>query len=152
MILSVLFHVSADGPITQHAHNNSVVLPAVRADASCVSDPASGLPFITRVAWNEDNWRRPSGAATNESGTYVAEYGFGHEEWLNRREWLHDGFSTPFSKASHARLLGCRVSECAFAYARMRRTGCGVTPADAVTTSPNPTDLKVAAKKANEVL
>ena len=69
--------------------------------------------YITRITWNEDNWRRPSGSgAKTETRTYVARYGFGHEEWLNRREWLFGGLRYAFLQGvgrSLSRLRGQRL-------------------------------------------
>ena len=67
--------------------------------------------YITRITWNEDDWRRPSGASA-ETGTYVVDYGFGHEEWLTRREWVIGGVRYAFLQGvgrSAARLEGQRL-------------------------------------------
>ncbi len=47
-----------------------------------------------RICWNTRNWRLPSGDARHwETGeSYVAEHGFGHEEWLFNFEWLLSGY------------------------------------------------------------
>lgn len=38
---------------------------------------------LCRLCWNSEGWRRPTGEAQLvERGSYVAENGFGHEEWL----------------------------------------------------------------------
>lgn len=46
-----------------------------------------------RICWNTDFWHRPTGEAarTEASGSYVADYGFGHEEWLFNFSWLQPG-------------------------------------------------------------
>ena len=44
-----------------------------------------------RVCWNTLGWRFPSGDAI-EGNSYVARYGFGHEEWLFNFEWLINGY------------------------------------------------------------
>src|SRR5258706_1184944 len=64
---------------------------------------ASQIPtYVTRVTWNINEWRRPSGAgAKAETGTYVAQNGFGYEEWLNRTEWLLDGWRYSFLQGIH---------------------------------------------------
>lgn len=61
-------------------------------------------PYDTRycrLCYNLNGWNKPSGAA-KETGTYFAENGFGHEEWLLRYEWCIDGqkygFLQPFTK------------------------------------------------------
>ncbi len=47
-----------------------------------------------RICWNTLNWRQPSGEAQNlEMGdSYVADHGFGHEEWLFNNEWVLSGY------------------------------------------------------------
>jgi hypothetical protein len=51
-----------------------------------------------RLCWNSEGWRYPTGeAAKIESGnSYVAEKGFGHEEWLFNFEWILDGYRYGF--------------------------------------------------------
>lgn len=47
------------------------------------------MNFLSRITWNTNHWEKPSGKARLlEPETYVAQNGFGHEEWLNRREWV----------------------------------------------------------------
>ena len=43
-----------------------------------------------RICWNTKNWKQPTGEAKKlETGeSYVAENGFGHEEWLFNFSWL----------------------------------------------------------------
>ena len=47
-----------------------------------------------RICWNTLNWRLPSHDAKyyEWGGSYVADHGFGHEEWLFNFEWLLSGF------------------------------------------------------------
>lgn len=47
-----------------------------------------------RICWNISNWRQPSGVARRReaSTSYVAEHGFGHEEWLFNFEWMLSGY------------------------------------------------------------
>lgn len=53
--------------------------------------------YTARVCWNSQGWRFPTGEAAHlESGSYVAEAGFGHEEWLFNFGWLIDGFHYAF--------------------------------------------------------
>lgn len=52
--------------------------------------------YVTRLTWNTLGWRQPSGPGKGEKGTYVAKSGFGHEEWLNRSEWVFDGWRYAF--------------------------------------------------------
>jgi hypothetical protein len=47
----------------------------------------------SRICWNTNNWQRPSGDARElEHDSYVAEKGFGHEEWLFNFTWLLKGY------------------------------------------------------------
>lgn len=50
--------------------------------------------FLARLCWNSAHWVRPTGEAkATEKGTYVTDFGFGHEEWLFNLAWvLDDGF------------------------------------------------------------
>lgn len=53
--------------------------------------------YSARICWNENGWVFPSGHAKElEKGTYVAESGFGHEEWLFNFAWLIDGYHYAF--------------------------------------------------------
>jgi hypothetical protein len=53
--------------------------------------------YTARVCFNSKGWRFPTGeAAQLESGSYVAENGFGGEEWLFNFGWLIDGFHYAF--------------------------------------------------------
>jgi len=39
--------------------------------------------YITRLCWNSNNWKKPSGDANKlETGTFCTKHGFGFEEWL----------------------------------------------------------------------
>jgi len=50
-----------------------------------------------RICWNTLGWRMPSGEAPPiEAKTYVANHGFGHEEWLFNFEWLINGYRYGF--------------------------------------------------------
>jgi hypothetical protein len=48
-----------------------------------------------RICWNTLNWRMPSGEARSLEwpNSYVADHGFGHEEWLFNFEWLLCGYN-----------------------------------------------------------
>jgi hypothetical protein len=68
--------------------------------------------YFARLTWNRDNWRRPSGfIARGEHGTYVAKQGYGHEEWLNRAEWVQDGWRYGYIEGASRspRLIGSKV-------------------------------------------
>lgn len=56
------------------------------------------MPRITRISFNSDGWRRPTGDARQDEGaeTYNGQNGFGHEEWLFRSEWLINGWRYAF--------------------------------------------------------
>lgn len=55
-----------------------------------------------RICWNTKKWKQPTGEAEKlETGkSYVAENGFGHEEWLFNFSWLltggHFAGNTPY--------------------------------------------------------
>jgi len=50
-----------------------------------------------RICWNTKGWSRPSGDARNaETGSFVRENGFGHEEWLFNYEWTLNGYRFGF--------------------------------------------------------
>ena len=49
-----------------------------------------------RICWNTSGWRIPTGERIERGSSYVAEHGFGHEEWLFNYEWLIDGFRYGF--------------------------------------------------------
>ena len=65
---------------------------------------------ISRICWNTKNWSFPSGDAPKlEKGTYVREYGFGHEEWLFAFSWVLNGYHYSFLepvRRSHKRVEG----------------------------------------------
>lgn len=58
--------------------------------------PHKSTNYVTRLTWNTLDWRKPSGSGKGEKGTYVARSGFGHEEWLNRSEWVFGGWRYAF--------------------------------------------------------
>lgn len=65
---------------------------------------------FTRIAFNRSNWQRPTGDAREyeSPGTYNHKYGFGHEDWLFRADWLIDGWRYAFIQGvnkSYARLV-----------------------------------------------
>lgn len=65
---------------------------------------------LTRIAFNSSNWHHPTGEARKyESSTsYNYLYGFGHEDWLFRSEWLIDGWRYAFLQGvnkSHKKLV-----------------------------------------------
>ena len=62
--------------------------------------------YFARVTWNRDGWRTPSGQIPRgEKGTYVVRQGFGHEEWLGRREWTVDGWRYGYIGALSSMLI-----------------------------------------------
>lgn len=65
---------------------------------------------ITRIAYNSADWRKPTGEASKHesAGSYNQQFGFGHEDWLFRYEWLIDGWRYTFIQGinrSHANLV-----------------------------------------------
>ncbi|MGJ8656658.1 MAG: hypothetical protein ACSHX6_09400 [Akkermansiaceae bacterium] len=66
--------------------------------------------YITRLSYNSAEWRRPTRDAQDQEsgGTYNAENGFGHEDWLFRNEWMLDGWKYGFVQGvnrSHDKLI-----------------------------------------------
>ena len=49
-----------------------------------------------RLCWNTSGWCMPTGERAETGKSYVAEHGFGHEEWLFNYEWLIDGIKFGF--------------------------------------------------------
>lgn len=49
----------------------------------------------SRICWNTKGWKTPSGSARayETKGSYVAQYQFGHEEWLFNFDWLLSGYA-----------------------------------------------------------
>lgn len=65
---------------------------------------------ITRIAFNSAGWQRPTGDARKFEtiDTYNHKFGFGHEDWLFRAEWLIDGWRYAFIQGvnkSHEKLV-----------------------------------------------
>lgn len=68
------------------------------------------MHYLTRISHNTAEWHRPtSDAGKHEAeGTYNQKYGFGHEDWLFRSDWVIDGWRYAFLQGvniSHKRLL-----------------------------------------------
>lgn len=64
---------------------------------------------VARIAFNSAGWRKPTGDAAKHEAkkSYAAKFGFGHEEWLFRNEWLIDGWRYSFIQGvndSHKKL------------------------------------------------
>jgi len=53
---------------------------------------------ITRLSWNDNNWRYPSGweGKSKDLGTHEGKYGFGFEEWLFDYSKMIDGYKYGF--------------------------------------------------------
>lgn len=74
---------------------------------------------LCRICWNSAGWRRPTGeAAVLETGdSYVAEHGYGHEEWLFNYEWMIDGYKYGFLQPIgkfHSNYAGETTSLCLY--------------------------------------
>jgi hypothetical protein len=70
----------------------------------------AGSEKLTRISFNSAGWQRPTGDARKyeSADTYNYKYGFGHEEWLFRSEWLIDGWRYAFIQGvnkSHSKLV-----------------------------------------------
>ena len=57
--------------------------------------------YLTRICWNDNGWKYPSGPLGKSSVGFEAENGFGHEEWLFNRDKLVDGYHYGFIEALH---------------------------------------------------
>jgi hypothetical protein len=58
---------------------------------------SESIQKIARISYNSENWYKPTGDAQKyEVGTYNQKFGFGHEDWLFRSEWLIDGWRYAF--------------------------------------------------------
>ena len=69
-----------------------------------------GLHYLARLSYNTSGWKKPtSDAQGNEvKGTYNQKFGFGHEDWLFRDEWMIDGWRYGFVQGvnrSHKKLV-----------------------------------------------
>jgi hypothetical protein len=49
-----------------------------------------------RICWNTSKWQQPSSKplAVEMGNSYVAEHGFGHEEWIFNFEWVLAGYDS----------------------------------------------------------
>lgn len=56
---------------------------------------------LTRLCWNSNNWKNPSGknGKSNHPDTYEAQNGYGHEEWLLDISKLINGYHYGFIQA-----------------------------------------------------
>jgi hypothetical protein len=73
-------------------------------------DRSRPLQKVTRISFNSAGWQRPTGDARQyeSHSTYNYKYGFGHEDWLFRSEWLIDGWRYGFIQGinkSHSKLV-----------------------------------------------
>jgi hypothetical protein len=70
--------------------------PARRQKIS--TDQSRPLEKVARISFNSAGWQRPTGDARQyeSHSTYNYKYGFGHEDWLFRSEWLIDGWRYAF--------------------------------------------------------
>lgn len=48
---------------------------------------------ICRICTNDASWKHPTIKENENPESFTALYGFGYEEWLNRKEWAVSGFS-----------------------------------------------------------
>jgi len=56
------------------------------------------MHMLTRICYNSADWQWPTGDAPKleAAKSYSVKYGFGHEEWIFRSEWLIDGWRYAF--------------------------------------------------------
>lgn len=71
----------------------------------------SAPSYVARICWNSQTWTRPTGEAARleAKGSYAADKGFGHEEWLFDREAALDGWQYGFLQAvnkSYRKVVG----------------------------------------------
>lgn len=59
---------------------------------------ASSPEYIARLAYNSQRWWRPTraGEVRESADSYRSQFGFGHEDWLFRNDWLLDGWRYGF--------------------------------------------------------
>ncbi|VVO30129.1 hypothetical protein [Pseudomonas fluorescens] len=68
------------------------------------------MKYLTRLCYNTENWKKPSGVAPAKEvkSSHTSKFGFGHEEWLFRDDWVVDGWRYAFVQGvnkSRKRLL-----------------------------------------------
>ena len=68
------------------------------------------MHYLTRIAYNSSGWHKPTGEAKKHEakGTHNYKFGFGHEDWLFRSDWLIDEWRYAFIQGvnkSHPRLV-----------------------------------------------
>jgi hypothetical protein len=81
-----------------------------KASQHSENDRLGGSEKLTRISFNSAGWQRPTGDARKYESvnTYNHKYGFGHEDWLFRSEWLIDGWRYAFIQGvnkSHSKLV-----------------------------------------------
>lgn len=58
--------------------------------------------YYARICWNTNGWRIPSGDKSKlEQHSFVAENGFGYEEWLFNYMWPFKGYNYAFLQPVH---------------------------------------------------
>lgn len=59
--------------------------------------------YMTRICWNETDWKYPSGRSGKSTtlGSFEYDNGYGHEEWLFARGKVIDGYQYGFLEALH---------------------------------------------------
>lgn len=105
--------ISGTRPVSEVARSPDTsalarVMRKPKSNAQTSSEAVSR--YIARLAYNSQRWWRPTQASeVSEAGdSYRTEFGFGHEDWLFRNEWLLDGWRYGFVQGvnkSRAKLL-----------------------------------------------
>ncbi|MBK6381849.1 MAG: hypothetical protein IPF72_20175 [Chitinophagaceae bacterium] len=88
--------------------------------------------YLCRICWNSRNWERPSGEGRlleTKGLSYLADNGFGHEEWLFDYRWLIDGWKFGYLQSlsrANRDLLNAMQNEPVkiYLFARMRDGAC----------------------------
>lgn len=79
-------------------------------DPSYRSQIETAPHYLARISFNSGGWQCPIKNSENraEEDSYVGENGFGHEDWLFRKDWIIDGWRYGFIQGvnrSHSRLV-----------------------------------------------
>jgi len=98
--------VGAAGDVTRSGTGGG--LPARSVPGAGPASPAS---FVARICWNSQGWTHPTGEAARleAKGSYVADRGFGHEEWLFDGGAALDGWQYVYLQAvnkSYRKVVG----------------------------------------------
>lgn len=83
-------------PLYEYVEGAGDAKPQLRPQKSV---EAGAIPkYVARLSYNSQRWWRPTHASeVKEAGdSYRSRFGFGHEDWLFRNDWLLDGWRYGF--------------------------------------------------------